>query len=118
MAILIVVTANQRAQQNMQKTYKRDAPDLFLGKPASNVFLMKNNGKALKYAWTVKERNPFYVDIYLADEVHPHQVPDKVRRAVDWKKEQGFGRYPASEETLRKESLPSQQELEQIELNF
>ena len=118
MAILIVVTANRQAQKNIQDAYRRDAPDLFLGKPASNVFLMKNNGLALKYAWTVKERNPFYVDIYLADELHPHQIPDKVRRAADWKKEQGFGRYPASEETLRKEGLPSPQELEKIELDF
>ena len=118
MAILIVVTANQQSQQNMQKTYKRDAPDLFLGRPASNVFLMKNNGLALKYAWTVKERNPFYVDIYIADELHQHQIPDKVRRAADWKKEQRFGRYPASEETLMREGLPSQQELEKIELDF
>jgi hypothetical protein len=118
MAILIVVTANRQAQKNIQNIYKRIAPDLFLGKPASNVFLMKNNGLALKYAWTVKEHNPFYVDIYLADELHPHQIPDKVRRAVDWKKEQGFGRYPASEKTLRKEGLPSHQELEKIELDF
>jgi len=118
MAILIVVTANRQAQKNMQKTYKKNAPSLFLGKPASNVFLMKNNGRALYYAWNAKECNPFYVDIYLADELHPHQIPDKVRRAADWKKEQGYGRYPASEETLRKERLPSQRELEQIELDF
>ena len=118
MAILIVVTANRQAQKNMQNAYKRVAPDLFLGKPASNVFLMKNNGLSLKHAWIEKERNPFYVDVYLADELHPHQIPDKVRRAADWKKEQGFGRYPASEETLMREGLPSQQELEKIELDF
>ncbi|MFW6118123.1 MAG: hypothetical protein ACOC6R_01345 [Chloroflexota bacterium] len=118
MAILIVITTNQRSQQNMHKIYKTVAPELFLGKSASNVFLMKNNGLALKYAWTVKERNPFYVDIYLANELHPHQIPDKVRRAADWKKEQGYGRYPASEETLRKEGIPSPQELEKIELDF
>jgi len=118
MAILIVVAGNQQSQQNMHKAYKRDAPSLFLGKPASNVFLMKNNGEALKYAWTVKERNPFYVDVYLADELHPHQIPDKVRRAVDWKIEHKSARYPVLEETLRKEGLPSQQELEKIELDF
>ena len=116
MAILIVVTANQQAQQNMHKIFKRDAPDLFLGKVASNVFLMRNNGKALRYAWAVRERNPFYVDVYLADEIHSHQIPDKVRKAADWKKKQGFGRYPASDETLRKEGLPSQEELDKIEL--
>lgn len=118
MAILIVVTGNRQAQMNMQHAYKRDAPEVFLGKPASNVFLMRNNGLALWYAWKEKERNPFYVDLYLADELHPHQIPDKVRRAADWKKEQGYGRYPASEETLRKEGLPSQQELEKLELSF
>jgi len=118
MAILIVVTANQQSQQNMQKTYKRDAPELFLGKPASNVFLMKNNGLALLHAWKVKERNPFYVDVYLADELHSHQIQDKIRRAVDWIVEKGHGPYPVSEETLRKEGLPSQQELEKLELDF
>ena len=118
MARLIVITADQRSQQNMHKIYKRDAPDLVLGKPASNIFLMKNNGRALKYAWAVKERNPFYVDVYLADELHEWQIPEPVRRAADWKKKQGFGRYPASEETLKKEGLPSQEELEKIELTF
>ncbi len=118
MAILIVVTANRQAQKNMQDAYKRNAPELFLGKPASNVFLMKSNGLSLLYAWKEKERNPFYVDIYLADELHPHQIPDKVRRAVDWKVENKSGRYPVSDETLMKESLPSRQELEQIELDF
>lgn len=102
----------------MQHAYRRDAPELFLGKPASNVFLMKNNGLALWYAWKEKERNPFYVDVYLANEVHPHQLPDKVRRAADWKVEQGSGRYPGSEETLMREGIPSQQELEKIELDF
>ena len=118
MAILVVVTANRQAQRNMQNAFKRDAPDLFLGKPASNIFLMKNNGRALKCAWTEKERNPFYVDIYLADELHPHQIPDKIRRAVDWKIERKSARYPVSEETLRREEIPSPQELEKIELDF
>ncbi|GAI79561.1 unnamed protein product, partial [marine sediment metagenome] len=76
MAILIVVTANQQSQQNMHKIFKRDAPDLFLGSPASNIFFMKNNGRALRYAYTVKARQPFYVDIYLAEELHPHQIPE------------------------------------------
>ena len=102
----------------MQKTYRRDAPDLFLGKPASNVFLMKNNGLALTYAWKEKERNPFYVDIYFADELHPHQIPDKVRRAADWKVENKSARYPVSDSTLMKENLSSREELEKIELNF
>ena len=116
MAILIVVAANQQSQQNMHKIFKRDAPDLVLGKPASNIFLMKNNGRSLKYAWAVKERNPFYVDVYFAEELHERQIPEPVRRAAAWKKKQGFGRYPASEETLRKEGLPSQEELEKVEL--
>lgn len=118
MAVLIVVTANRQAQKNMQNAFKRVAPEFFLGKPASNVFLMKNTGRALKYAWTEKERNPFYVDVYLADELHPHQIPDKVRRAVDWQIEHKSARYPVLEETLRREGLPSQQELEKLELDF
>jgi len=118
MAILIVVTGNRKSQQNLQKAYRRDAPNLFLGKPASNVFLMKNDGWALLHAWKVKERSDFYVDVYLADELHPHQIPDKVRRAVDWIVEKGHGPYPVSVETLRRERLPSQLELEKIELDF
>ena len=60
MAILIVVTGNRQAQKNMQNAYKRNAPELFLGKPASNVFLMKSNGLALRYAWT--EKNGYVSD--------------------------------------------------------
>jgi len=118
MAILIVVTANRQAQKNMKNSFDRIAPHLFLGRPASNVFLMKNNALALAYAWTEKQRNPFYVDIYLADELHPHQIPDKVRRAVDWKVENKSARYPVSDRTLMKENLPSREELEKIELDF
>ena len=118
MALLIVVAGNEQSQRNMHAAYKTYGANLFLGKPASNVFLMKNNGEALKYAWTEKERNPFYVDVYLADELYPHQIPDKIRRAADWKKEHRYARYPVSEETLTREGLPSRQELEKIELDF
>lgn len=118
MAILIVVTSTITAQRSMQITYKRDEPELFLGKAARNVFLMKNNGRALLCAWNVKKRHPFYVDVYLSEELHDWQIPEPVRRGAEWKVEKRYGPYPVSEETLRKNSLASKEELEQIALDF
>ncbi len=118
MAMLIVVTSNRPAQKAMQYTYRRDASELFLGKAARNVFLLKNNGRALFYAWTVKKRHPFYVEVYLTDELHDWQIPEQVRRAAEWKVEKRFGPYPVSEETLRQNGLSKTEELEQIVLDF
>lgn len=117
MAILIVTTSNRKTQENMQKAYKRDAKDLFLGKVARNVFLMKNNGLALMYAWKEKKRNPFYIDVYLAEELHDWQIPEKVRRAADWKVEKKYAKYPIAKKTLKENRLPSREELEKIDLS-
>jgi len=118
MALLIVVTSKREAQKAMQKAYKRDVTDLFLGKGARNVFLMKNNGHALLCAWNVKKRHSFYVDVYLAEELHEWQIPEPVRKGAEWKVEKKYGPYPVSKETLRKNSLASKEELEQIALDF
>ena len=117
MALLIVVTSNRHSQLNMQDAYKKYAKDLFLGKAARNIFLMKNNGLALMYAWKEKKRNPFYVDVYLAEELHDWQIPEKVRRAVDWKVEKKYGQYPTAKKALRENRLPSREELEKIDLS-
>lgn len=117
MAVLIVVTTNKQSYENMQHAHTKYARDLFLGKAARNAFLMKNNGLALMCAWKEKRRNPFYVDVYLAEELHDWQIPEKVRRAADWKVEKKYGQYPTSEKTLKEEGLPSREELEKIELD-
>lgn len=118
MAVLIVATSTKPAQKAMQDAFRRDVPDLFLGKLARNMFLMKNNGRALMCAWNVKRRYPFYVDVYLGEELHDWQIPEQVRRAAEWKAEKKYGPYPVSEETLKRNSLASKEELEQIALDF
>ena len=116
MAVLIVITSTRQAHQNMENA-RRDSPDSFLGKAARNTYLMKSNGLALWYAWKEKKRNPFYVDVYLAEELHDWQIPEKVRRAVDWKVEKKYGQYPTAEKALRENRLPSREELEKIDLS-
>lgn len=118
MAILIVITSNRQSQANMQDAYKKYASELFIGKPSRNVYLMKNNGLSLMYAWKEKKRNPFYVDMYAADEVHEWQLPEQVRRSADWKVEKKYGPYPVSAQTLEAEGLPSRDQLEKLSLNF
>jgi hypothetical protein len=117
MAVLIVVASTKEAQANLQKAFRRHGESTFLGKASSNVFIMKNNGYSLLLAWTEKKKRPFYVDIYVADELHEWELPDKVRRSVDWKLEVGQRRYPVSRETLQQEGLASLEELEGISLN-
>ena len=117
MGLLIVVTSLRQAQRNMEVA-RRDYPDLFLGRPAGNVYLMKSNGLALWYAWKEKSRNPLYVDVYLADELHQWQIPDPVRRSAEWKLENKYSPYPVSAETLKLNELVSREELEKIALDF
>ena len=118
MAILIVITSNRQSQVNMQDAYNKYASELFIGKPARNIYLMKNNGLALMHAWKEKKRNPFYVDVYVADEVHEWQLPEEVRRSADWKIEKKYTPYPVSAQTLKKENIPSRDQLEKLSLNF
>ena len=117
MALLIVVTSSTQTRNSMEKA-RRDSPDIFLGKPVPNVYLMRSNGLALWYAWKEKNKNPLYVDVYLADELHQWQVPDEIRRSADWKVENRYKPYPVSAETLRSNGLASQEDLEKIALDF
>ncbi|MEE9167839.1 MAG: hypothetical protein V3U24_10335 [Candidatus Neomarinimicrobiota bacterium] len=118
MAVLIMITSNQQAREQVRKAYRRRGKDLFLGKLAANVYVMKNDGKALMWAWKEKRRNPMFVDLYAAEELRKWQIPEDIRRAAEWKLEKGRASYPRKEETLAKENLPSMGELEKIELNF
>ncbi len=113
-----MITSNQQAREQVRKAYRRRGKDLFLGKLAANVYVMKNDGKALMWAWKEKRRNPMFVDLYAAEELRKWQIPEDIRRAAEWKLEKGRASYPRKEETLAKENLPSMGELEKIELNF
>ncbi|MFQ6615906.1 MAG: hypothetical protein ACE5HZ_03960 [Fidelibacterota bacterium] len=118
MAVLILITTHRRSRDQIRKAYQRRGRDLFLGKLAPNVFVMKNDGKSLMWAWKEKRRNPMFVDLYVAEELRSWQIPDKIRRASDWKLEKGKANYPTRKATLKKENLPSLKELEEITLNF
>ena len=117
MALLIVITSSKQTKENMENAL-RNSPDLFLGKPAHNVYLMRSNGLALWYAWKEKEKYPYFLDVYLADEVHQWQIPDPIRRSAEWKAENKHGSYPVSMETLKMKGMVSQEELEKIALDF
>ena len=117
MALLIVVTSSRQAQRNME-TARRDSPDLFLGRPAANVYLMRDNGLALWYAWKEKNKNPLCVDVYLSDELHQWQIPDPIRRSAEWQAENRYRSYPVSTETLRLTGLASQEDMEKTALDF
>ena len=108
MAVLIVIASSKQTQRNME-TALRDSPDLFLGKPARNIYLMRSNGLALWYAWKEKNRNPLYVDVYVADELHQWQIPDPIRRSVEWKVDNKYSPYPVSEGTLTTNGLVSRE---------
>ena len=117
MALLIVVTSSKQTQQNMENA-RRNTPDIFLGKPARNVYLMKSNGLALWYAWKEKDRHPLFVDVYLADEVHQWQIPETIRRSTEWKAENRQSSYPVLTKTLKRQGMVSREELEKIALDF
>ena len=118
MAVLILITTNRRARDQVRKAYERRGRDLFVGKLASNVFALKNDGKSLMWAWKEKRRNPMFVDLYVADELRSWQIPEEIKRAAEWKLEKGRASYPRKEETLARENLPSLRKLEETELNF
>lgn len=118
MAVLILIATHRRSREQVRKAYQRRGSDLFLGKPAPNVFVMKNDGKSLMWAWKEKRRNPMFVDLYVAEELRSWQIPEKIRKASDWKLEKGRANYPTRRATLRQENLPSLKELEAMELNF
>lgn len=118
MAVLILITGNRRAREQVRKAYQRRGSDLFLGKLSANAYVMKNDGKSLMWAWKEKRRNPMFVDLYAAEELRSWQIPEKIRRAAEWKLDRGKANYPRKGETLKRENLPSLKELEEIELNF
>lgn len=113
-----MITSNRRAAEQVRKAYQRRGSDLFLGKLAANVYVMKNDGRSLMWAWKEKQRNPMFVDLYAAEELRSWQIPEEIRRAAEWKLEKGRASYPRKQETLVRENLPSMGELEKIELNF
>jgi len=118
MAVLIMITSNRRAREQVRKAYQRRGKELFLGKLAANVYVMKNDGKSLMWAWKEKQRNPMFVDLYAAEELRSWQIPEKIRKAAEWKLEKGRANYPRKKKTLEKENLPNLKELAEFELNF
>ena len=117
MALLIVVTSSKQAQRNME-TARRNDPGLFLGRPAGNVYLMRDNGLALWYAWKEKNKSPLYVDVYLSDELHQWQIPDQIRRSAEWQAENKHSSYPVLGDTLKAKGLASREDMEKISLDF
>lgn len=96
---------------NMQHAFKRDAPELFISKPASNVFLMENTGLALMYASKEKLRNPVNVSIYIAEEMLSLEIPEQIRKSSEWKIANKFSKYPRSKKTLKENELLSREDL-------
>lgn len=118
MAFIIVYAGNRQSQKSMQHAYKRDAKDLFIGKLAGNVFLMENSALALMYAYKEKLRNPYYVNVYLAEDLIDRQIPEEVRRASGWMIKNKYSKYPKAEKTLAKNGLLSREALKEIALRL
>jgi len=117
MPFILIYATDSEAIKKL-RMHKKNCPQLHVAQLSGKIFILVNNGEALTYATNLYLKHKGWVEIFIVEPLTLTQIPNKVRRAAEWRIEKPRGTYPTKEETLQNQNLPSLEDLRNIRLSF